>query len=110
METYRVEWLPAAANAFRKLRRAVQESMAPRVTALESNPRPVGAKRLTGLGGLMRLRIGDYRVVYTIDDNQHVVVVSIVAHRREVYRRQVSDPLQGAFVPEEPEQRPTREP
>jgi mRNA interferase RelE/StbE len=53
--------------------------------ALESNPRPHGCKKLADLNG-WRLRIGQYRALYTVDDAQRLVVVYEVGHRREVYR------------------------
>jgi mRNA interferase RelE/StbE len=52
--------------------------------ALEDNPRPAGAKKLHGEDSY-RLRVGDYRVLYTIDDQSRVVTVYAVGHRREVY-------------------------
>jgi mRNA interferase RelE/StbE len=53
--------------------------------ALEDNPRPVGIKKLQGEDGF-RLRVGDYRVLYTIDDRMKQVTIFAVGHRREVYR------------------------
>jgi mRNA interferase RelE/StbE len=56
-----------------------------RILALVSNPRPTGCKKLKGHKGQWRIRIGDYRVIYTIDDSTKIVTVTHVAHRREVY-------------------------
>lgn len=53
--------------------------------ALAQNPRPPGIRRLQGRAG-WRIRIGDYRVIYEIDDEQRVVEVLKIAHRREAYR------------------------
>ncbi len=55
------------------------------ILRLERNPRPQGCKKLKG-GDAYRLRVGTYRVLYTIDDRQHVVEVFAVGHRRDVYR------------------------
>jgi mRNA interferase RelE/StbE len=60
--------------------------IAPRIDALATNPRPAGAKALQGRGHLLRLRIGEYRVVYQIDDQAGVVTIALVGHRRDVYR------------------------
>jgi mRNA interferase RelE/StbE len=49
------------------------------------HPRPAGCKKLKGHKDLWRIRIGDYRVVYIIDDTSKAVTVIHVAHRREVY-------------------------
>ena len=53
---------------------------------LADNPRPPGAVKLVGASGLWRVRVGDYRVVYLVDDQNRTIDVRIVAHRREVYR------------------------
>ena len=51
------------------------------------NERPAGAIPLSGTGeGLWRVRAGDWRVVYQIDDANQIVLVVLIAHRREVYR------------------------
>jgi mRNA interferase RelE/StbE len=49
------------------------------------NPRPARVRKLQGTEGY-RLRVGDYRVLYTVDDRSQTVVVYSVAHRREAYR------------------------
>ncbi len=57
-----------------------------RIELLALNPRPSGVVKLRGGSVLWRLRVGDYRIVYSIDDAAKVVDVSVVRHRREVYR------------------------
>jgi mRNA interferase RelE/StbE len=52
---------------------------------LAQNPRPRGARRLTGTDG-WRVRIGSYRILYLVDDKRRVVVVYRLAHRKDVYR------------------------
>lgn len=63
----------------------VQQRVIKRLLALQANPRPPGAKKLGG-GETYRLRVGDYRLLYTIDDALQKIEVSAVGHRREVYR------------------------
>jgi len=63
------------------LRRRITE----RLLSLEENPRPQGVKKLQGENAF-RLRVGDYRVLYQIDDQAKVVTIYAVGHRREVYR------------------------
>ena len=55
------------------------------ITALSDNPRPSGAVRLVGRSG-WRVRIGNYRVLYQIDDKNRIVTIVSVSHRRDVYR------------------------
>lgn len=57
----------------------------PRLEALAATPRPPGCKRLKGGDKEWRIRVGDYRAVYEIDDAAKTVVVTRIAHRREVY-------------------------
>ena len=57
------------------------------ILALKSNPRPPGSRKLRHSAiGDYRLRVGDYRVVYDIDDERRKVVILRVMHRREIYR------------------------
>ena len=55
------------------------------VSRLAANPRPVGCRKLAGRDG-WRVRVGDYRIIYDIDDPARSVTVLDVGHRREVYR------------------------
>jgi mRNA interferase RelE/StbE len=56
------------------------------IQALAADPRPLGCEKLAGAVAAYRVRQGDYRTVYTIDDKARVVLVVKVGHRREVYR------------------------
>ena len=58
-----------------------------RIEALAVDPRPSGGRKMRGAARLWRIRIGDYRVVDSIDDRQRVVDVVRVRHRRDVYRQ-----------------------
>ena len=56
-----------------------------KILALADNPRPPGCKKLRGYRDQWRVRVGDWRVVYLIDDGAKLVTITRVAHRREVY-------------------------
>ena len=56
------------------------------INTLSQNPRPPGCHKITGSRSDWRMRIGDYRVIYEIDDKAKIVRVMRVGHRREVYR------------------------
>jgi mRNA interferase RelE/StbE len=60
-----------------------------RIAALSMEPRPSGGEKLAGSENRWRIRQGDYRIVYSIDDTERVVEVVKVGHRREVYRKGV---------------------
>lgn len=57
-----------------------------KIRLLAATPRPSGCKKLSGEDRAWRIRIGDYRVVYEINDAEQYVEIRAVAHRREVYR------------------------
>ncbi|WP_370452586.1 type II toxin-antitoxin system RelE/ParE family toxin [Corallococcus sp. CA054B] len=56
-----------------------------RIDALATEPRPVGAEKLKG-SDYLRIRIGDYRVIYQVEDGRLVVLIVELGHRREIYR------------------------
>jgi mRNA interferase RelE/StbE len=66
--------------------RAQRRRLVARIQFLAKEPRPPGAQKLAGAGGLFRVRQGDFRILYEIDDAKQAVVVIKIGHRREVYR------------------------
>ena len=56
-----------------------------KILALAANPRPPGCKKLKGYADHWRLRVGDYRVVYIIDDSTKQILITRIAHRRHAY-------------------------
>jgi mRNA interferase RelE/StbE len=56
------------------------------IDGLATEPRPVGVVKLAGRADY-RVRVGEYRVVYAVDDAERLVIVARIGHRREVYRR-----------------------
>ena len=85
--TYRIEVAPAAMRELRKLDRAAQRRVQAAIELLAIEPRPSGAKKLVGGNGEWRVRTGDYRVVYEIQDNVLLILVAAVGHRRDIYDR-----------------------
>ena len=82
---YQVQIISSAEKEMDKLPVLIHRRISRKILSLEDGPRPTGAKKLSGREEY-RLRVGDYRVLYTIDDKGHVVTVIVVGHRREVYR------------------------
>lgn len=82
---YRVELETRARRELLDLPPDIQRRVADVLDDLSRHPRPPGAKKLTGRGG-HRVRTGDYRVLYTIQDKLKVVQIYRIGHRREVYR------------------------
>lgn len=85
--TYRIELSATAVRQLRKLDGRAQCRVQAAVELLAQEPRPAGAKKLVGGNGEWRVRTGDYRIVYEIDDGVLVVLVLAVGHRREAYRQ-----------------------
>lgn len=75
-----------AQRDIKSLDRPVQKRILARLAELAGEPRPAGAELLTGLADVWRVRVGDYRIVYTIRDDVLLVLVLRVGHRREIYR------------------------
>ena len=84
--SYSVEFRPSAEKSLDKLDGRSRARILRRIT-LAVDPRPPGVKALTREHGLWRIRIGDYRVVFEINDTKLLVLVVRVAHRGDVYRR-----------------------
>jgi mRNA interferase RelE/StbE len=83
---YAIDFKPAALRDLKKLPKDIQQRISNAVSTLADDPRPHGVKVLQGGDGLLRLRVGDYRVVYRVEDRALLVLVIRVGHRREVYR------------------------
>jgi mRNA interferase RelE/StbE len=77
--------LPRAQKELAQLGSAPYVRVRDAIRELVQNPRPLGCLKLTGREG-WRLRVGDFRVVYEIDDKQQTVTVLHIGHRRDVYR------------------------
>lgn len=84
---YRIGFAQGAKRSLASLAPALQRRIARAVDGFESNPRPRGAALLAGSGDrVWRLRVGDYRILYEIRDDQLLVLVIRIGHRRQVYR------------------------
>jgi mRNA interferase RelE/StbE len=83
---YLVTFAASARKELTGLPTDVIARLLPRIRELASNPRPTGCKKLHGYRNRWRIRAGDYRVVYTIDDAGKSVDITRIAHRKEVYQ------------------------
>lgn len=86
MSDYGITFARSARKELDRLPADVAKRVLEKIEALRDHPRPIGVTKLKGQRNLWRLRVGDYRVVYAIDDAAKAVDVSIVRHRRDVYR------------------------
>ena len=87
MASYRVLIKPSAAKELEAVdQKRDRQRIVARVLALAEDPRPDGCEKLVGESDRYRVRIGRHRVVYSINDDELVVLVVRVAHRKDVYR------------------------
>ncbi len=86
MASYRIVLKPSVEKDLRSLTKSVVVRVWDRLEALANDPHPRQSVKLTGAERLYRIRVGDHRIVYGVDDEAKVVTVHYVRHRREVYR------------------------
>jgi mRNA interferase RelE/StbE len=83
---YSIEFRRSAEKELGRLDGRIRARILRAIVALAEDPRPPGVKALIGEAGVWRVRIGDYRVVYEINDTELIVLVIRVAHRSDAYR------------------------
>jgi mRNA interferase RelE/StbE len=84
---YKVELTREPEKFIRRQNRKTQIQLTSALRKLASQPRPKQAKKLAGMDDLYRVRAGDYRIVYKIEDKKLLVLVVRVAHRKEIYKK-----------------------
>jgi mRNA interferase RelE/StbE len=82
----RIELTRDALRALAKLDKPVRRRIQGAIDKLADDPRPAGMIVLRGVPGAFRIRVGDYRVIYTLHDARLLIVVIDIGHRRDVYR------------------------
>ncbi|OGR81864.1 MAG: hypothetical protein A3J74_09315 [Elusimicrobia bacterium RIFCSPHIGHO2_02_FULL_57_9] len=82
---YEIKALPSASRDLEALEKAAFDRIKTRILGLRQEPRPIGIIKLTAEEGY-RLRAGDYRILYRIDDKAKIVYLYRIKHRREAYR------------------------
>lgn len=83
---YQIQFSAAAAKELKKLPKEVQLRLGKKILLLSDDPRPPGIKALQGQADILRLRIGDYRVIYQVNDENTLIRILKIGHRREIYR------------------------
>ena len=82
---YRVLITKSARKALAAIPAAERQALEAKIQALGANPRPVGSMKLVGREGEYRIRQGNYRVIYRVEDAELIVEVIAAGHRREIY-------------------------
>lgn len=86
MSQYKIEFLKTAQKEFYRLPQQIQERIAKKLEILKTNPYPSGVKALKNGQGRLRLRVGDYRVIYRVENDVLVILIITVGHRKNIYR------------------------
>jgi len=83
---YRIDYDTGVLRSIQRFPKDIQRRIVSRIGMLSDNPRPPGSIKLKGEEAY-RIRVGDYRIIYTIQDDRLIVLVIDVGHRGDVYRR-----------------------
>ena len=86
MADYAVNFRRSAEKDLRRLDLTVRRRVMRAIDGLARDPRPAGCRKLVGSENAFRIRIGDYRVIYTVDDAVFIVAIERIRHRRDAYR------------------------
>ena len=86
MANFKIYFRKSAAKEFKGLPNPALQKVIKRIAALSSEPRPIGCEKLTGQE-YYRIRQGNYRIIYSIQDNELTVWVVKVSPRKDIYRR-----------------------
>jgi mRNA interferase RelE/StbE len=84
---YAIQFLETAVEELAGLPQDAQRQILKRIDSVKNDPRPAGIKQLKGPEKFLRLRLGDYRVIYLIERKQVVVLVVKIGDRKDVYER-----------------------
>ncbi len=85
MDKYSIVFARSARKELENLDNPLIDRIFSKIELLAKNPRPKNCRKLQGHNNLWRIRIGDYRVVYSIDDNDKVIDIIVVRHRKDAY-------------------------
>ena len=86
MARYSLEISRTAEKQLRKLPAEEQRRVARAMLALAEKPRPAGARKLTGYDDVYRIRVGVYRILYSVSGRKLVIIILKVGHRKDIYR------------------------
>lgn len=86
MDFYQVKWKHSAQKELKSLDKKTILKILESVEGLAKNPYPLGSKKLKGTEFIYRIRLGDYRVIYSVESNILTVEIIKIGHRRDIYR------------------------
>ncbi len=87
MALYKIEWKQSARKELKKLQKKTVSRILQTVETLPDNPYPPGSRKLHGAEHTYRLRVGDYRVIYSVYSDIVRIEIVRIGHRKEIYRK-----------------------
>lgn len=87
MESYKIEWKSSAQKELRKLDKTVISPLIEAVAALANNPYPVGCRKIVGSESSYRVRVGNYRIIYQVQNQELIIEIIKVGHRQSIYNQ-----------------------
>lgn len=89
--SYKIEFAPRIESQLNLIPKDIKRLIFDRIEKLKTNPRPENIEPLKGVDkGFFRIRQGDYRIVYSIEDHKLIILIVRVVHRKEVYKKKHS--------------------
>lgn len=86
MPDYEITFTRSASKEIQSLSSSLVNRIFPKIEALATEPRPKGCTKLSGYENLWRIRIGDYRVIYSVDDKTELIDIIAIKHRKDAYK------------------------
>ncbi len=83
---YQITFSRSARKELQKLEESTLHKIFPKIEILANNPKPLGCRKLQSYENLWRIRIGDYRVLYSIEENEKIIDIVAIRHRKEAYK------------------------
>ena len=87
MESYKIEWKSSAQKELRKLDKTVIPRLIEAVAALANNPYPVGCRKIVGSESSYRVRVGNYPIIYQVQNQELIIEIIRVGHRQSIYNQ-----------------------
>ncbi len=87
MARYRIEISRTAEKQLKKLCREDQRRVVEAMVSLGKDPYPKGSRKLTGHDDVFRIRVGEFRILYSVSGKKLIIIILKIGHRKDVYRK-----------------------
>ena len=87
MALFKIEWKVSAKKELKKIDKTEIPKILSAIEKLSQNPYPINQKKIVGVEHIYRIKIGNYRVIYSIENKKLIIEIIRVRHRKEAYRK-----------------------